>query len=61
MQNTDGAAEDVSPELSDLRNVPLHEMPAGLPVALDRAVRRVLPAPVEAAAVVHSAAFSACI
>lgn len=59
MQSTVAEGMDVSSELADLREVPLHELAAGAPVARDMAVQRVLPAP--AGAGVRGAAFSSAI
>jgi hypothetical protein len=59
MQNAGGVAVDVPSELADLRGIPLHEIPAGAPVAVDIAVQRILQTPAEADAVRGS--FSSCI
>lgn len=60
MQNAGGVGTDVPSELADLRGVPLHEMPAGVPVAVDIALQRVLPA-APVAVVTPIATFSSCI
>lgn len=60
MQNAGGVAVDVPSELADLRAIPLHEIPAGAPVAVDIAVQRVLPRPAEAGIAVRGS-FSSCI
>lgn len=52
---------DVPSELADLRAMPLHEMPAGAPVAVDIAVQRILPVHAGAALAVHRGSFSSCI
>jgi hypothetical protein len=61
MQNAGGVAVDVPSELADLRAMPLHEIPAGAPVAVDIAVQRVLLMPAGAAGSVHGGSFSSCI
>ena len=61
MQNAGGVAVGVPSELADLHGVPLYEMPAGAPVAVDIAVQRVLSVATPAAVMMRRATFSSCI
>jgi hypothetical protein len=61
MQSTPGTGMDVPSEQADLRGVPLPDMAAAAPMAVDIVLGRVLSVPAGVAVPAHGMSFSSCI